>query len=431
MKRAYVNFNLLNGKEDMEVIPNSVLLLEDEKIIGVGQNLNTEGYEVVDLKGKYLMPGLINLHVHLPGSGKPEKKAKDKRPLVKFIKSTKLGHLIGEKLTASYAKMELLSGVTTLRSVGGVYDLDGVVRNKINKGKYLGPRLVVCNEALTVEGGHMEGTVAYGAETLRDMRKHIDKLIEQGADWIKIMITGGVLDAKKKGEPGEMRMTRDQVEFCVNYAHSKGKKVCAHIESQAGISLAADLDVDTIEHGAFVDAETIKDMVNNECTVIITISPAVNLLYCDESSKNSDIIMENGKVIMDGMIQCAKECFKHNIRIGLGTDTGCPYTTHYDTWRELEYFHHYLGLSRAEALHIATEVNAQIIGFDYDTGTIEEGKSADFIVSKKNPLDNFDALKNLEMISMKGKVINNPKIDKNEDVEKAVDNFYYNILPKE
>ena len=431
MKTAYINVNLLNGKENMEVIPNSIVLVEDEKIVGVGQDLETEGYEIVDLEGKYLMPGLINLHVHIPGSGYPTKKPRNNKPLVKFIKTTKLGRVIGEKMTAKYAKLELLSGVTTLRSVGGVDDLDTVVKNKIYDGKYVGPRIVASNEALTVPGGHMEGTVAYGAETLRDMRKHIDKLIEQGADWIKIMITGGVLDAKKKGEPGEMRMTRDQVEFCVNYAHSKGKKVCAHIESQAGISLAADLDVDTIEHGAFVDAETIKDMVNNECTVIITISPAVNLLYCDESSKNSDIIMENGKVIMDGMIQCAKECFKHNIRIGLGTDTGCPYTTHYDTWRELEYFHHYLGLSRAEALHIATEVNAQIIGFDYDTGTIEEGKSADFIVSKKNPLDNFDALKNLEMISMKGKVINNPKIDKNEDVEKAVDNFYYNILPKE
>lgn len=431
MKRAYVNFNLLNGKENMEVIPNSVLLLEDEKIIGVGQNINTEGYEVVDFKGKYLMPGLINLHVHLPGSGKPEKKAKDKRPLVKFIKSTKLGHLIGEKLTASYAKMELLSGVTTLRSVGGVYDLDGVVRNKINKGKYLGPRLIVCNEALTVEGGHMEGTVAYGTSSLREMARHIDRQIASGADWIKIMITGGVLDAKKKGEPGEMRMTRDQVEFCVNYAHSKGKKICAHIESQAGIALAADLDVDTIEHGAFADEETIKDMKDNDCTVILTISPPVNLLYCDEASQKSDIVMENGKVIMDGMIQCAKECFKNNITIGLGTDTGCPYTTHYDTWRELEYFHHYLGISRAQALHIATEVNASIIGLDSITGTIEEGKSADFIVSSKNPLDNFDALKELDMVCFKGNMIDKPVIKKYQEVDKKIDDFYYNQLEKE
>ena len=149
--------------------------------------------------------------------------------------------------------------------------------------------------------------------------------------------------------------------------------------------------------------------------------------FTDKQKKIFNSI-DNGMALKDGIIQCAKECIKNGVTLGMGTDAGCPYTTHYDLWRELEYFHHYLGISREESLHIATLGNAAILGLDNEIGSIEPGKSADFIVSSKNPLDNFDALRELDMVALKGNIIRNPRPKKSAEAEKELDNFYYNKL---
>ena len=428
MKYILKNVNLLDGTKNMVLQENMDVLVHNGKIEKIGKDIFKEGAELIDLSGKYLMPGLINLHVHLPGSGYPSKKQKDNRPLVKFVKSNFIGHKVGEILTKTYAEVNLLSGSTTIRSVGGVGHFDALVRDNINKGKYLGPRIVCCNEAVTVAGGHMEGTVSYGAKDIPDMVRHIEEQVKNGADWVKIMITGGVLDAKKKGEPGEMKMTAEQVKACTEAAHKLGKKVCAHVESPEGVKVAVENGVDSIEHGAEVTPEIVKTLKENNGTVVCTISPAIPCCYFDCGFPDPDMAVANGTALKAGIIQCAKECLDKGIKLGMGTDSGCPYTTHYDLWRELEYFHHYLGISREESLHIATLGNAEIIDLQHETGSIEEGKSADFIVSSKNPLEGFDALRKLDMVALKGNIIKNPEPKKNAEAEKELDNFYFNKL---
>ena len=428
MKYILKHVNLLDGTENMTLQENMDVVVEDGLIKEVGKNIFREGAELIDLSGKYLCPGLINLHVHLPGSGYPIKKQKDNKPLVKFVKGNFIGNKVGEILTKTYAEVNLLSGATTIRSVGGVGHFDALVRNNIEKGKYLGSRIVCCNEAVTVAGGHMEGTVSYGAKDIPDMVRHIEKQVEDGADWIKIMITGGVLDAKKKGEPGEMKMNAEEVKACTEAAHRLGKKVCAHVESPEGVVVAVENGVDSIEHGAEVTDEIIQTLKKNNGTVVCTLSPAIPCCYFDCGFPDPDMAVANGMALKDGIIQCAKECLKNGVTLGMGTDAGCPYTTHYDLWRELEYFHHYLGISREESLHIATLGNAEILGLDNEVGSIEPGKSADFIVSSKNPLDNFDALRQLDMVSLKGNIIRNPRPKKSAEAEKELDNFYYNKL---
>ena len=430
MKYLLKNVNLLDGTKNMTLKEHVDILVEDGKFKEIGKDISFDG-QTYDLSNKYIMPGLINLHVHLPGSGYPSKKQKDNRPLVNFVKSNPIGHKVGEILTRTYAKVNLLSGATTIRSVGGVGTIDAFVKENINKGKYLGPRIICCNEAVTVTGGHMEGTVSYGAKDEDDMRRHINEQVKGGADWIKVMITGGVLDAKKKGEPGEMKMTASEVKTCVDEAHKLGKKVCAHVESPEGVKVAVETGVDSIEHGAEITPEIVQTLKNNNGTVVCTLSPAIPCCYFDCGFPDPDMAVANGMALKDGIIQCAKECLKNDIQLGMGTDSGCPYTTHYDLWRELEYFHHYLNISREESLHIATLKNAEILGLENEIGSIEVNKSADFIVSSKNPLDNFDALRNLEMVSLKGNIINNPKIKKNEIAEKALDDFYYNKLQQD
>ena len=158
MKHAYINGIILDGSENMVPQKDKIIFTDGGKIEKIaeadsaGADLN--GYEVVDLKGKYIMPGLINLHVHLPASGKPKKKETDNVKLVKLITSNGFFRKIGIKMCEGFARTQLMSGVTTIRTVGGVADFDTIVRDRINAGKLEGPRILAANMAISVEGGH-------------------------------------------------------------------------------------------------------------------------------------------------------------------------------------------------------------------------------------------------------------------------------------
>ena len=131
----------------------------------------------------------------------------------------------------------------------------------------------------------------------------------------------------------------------------------------------------------------------------------------------------NGKVVMDGIIAGAKAALANNIPVGLGTDTGCPYITHYDMWRELVYFHKYTGVTNAFALYTATKRNAEIVGLGETTGSIEVGKCADFLITEGNPLDDLTALRQPYMVVASGKRFEKPKIKKYGNVEKELDKW--------
>jgi len=404
------------------------LLVENDKILKIEKEITDKFDKVHNLKGKYIIPGLINLHVHLPGTGYPKKRKTNNKRLATIVKRNALTKLIGDKLDESSAKLLIRSGVTTARAVGGVGDIDGRLKHKIESGKMIGPRLVVCNEALTVPGGHMEGTVAFGVESDDQFIKFIKRSKTQGNDWIKIMITGGVLDATVKGEPGEMKMSPEQVQLCCDTAHHMGLKVCAHVESQKGVECALKCGVDSIEHGFDVTDENIRTYIKQGTVNVATLSPGIPLSYFDKKLTGAtDITEYNSKVLMEGFINGNKKLIKAGVKVGLGTDTGCPFVTQYDTWRELEYFHKFLDVSRSQALYIATLNNAEILGLDNITGSVEVGMSADFVIVENNPLTGFSALRNPVAVSIKGELLIRPKIKKNEICEKTLDEYYKSI----
>ena len=204
MKYAYVNGILLNGSADMAAQEGKVVLTDGEKITAVSDWDETDlsGYTQIDLAGKYLMPGLINLHVHLPGSGKPSSGKGDVAKLVKLVTSNPVTMLAVQKICTGYARQQLFSGVTTIRTVGGITDVDSTIRDRIQAGKLVGPRILAGNMAVSVPGGHMAGSLAYAATSPQEARNFVRKIAAGKPDLIKLMITGGVLDAKTKGEPG-------------------------------------------------------------------------------------------------------------------------------------------------------------------------------------------------------------------------------------
>ena len=422
MPITYKNVNILDGTKDMKLQENMMVTVTGGNISSIKPNdPNVDG---IDLGGKYLIPGLINLHVHTPGNGFPKKKQTDSKKVAKLVMSNKLFQQIGLYLCKDAIKTELLSGTTTIRTVGGLGHFDSQLRDKVSANKLLGPRIVSCDSAITIPGGHMEGSVAYGALDDDDFVRFIADNVNAGVDWIKIMITGGVLDAKVKGEPGEMKMTAEQVKLCCETAHRLGKKVCAHVESPKGVEVAIENGVDSIEHGSAMSDETVKKFKDNDRVLVCTLSPAIPLAKFDpEVTGGNDVQRYNSEVLLEGIIDGTKKCLAAGVKVGLGTDTVCPFITHYDMWRELEYAHYLIGLDRKECLYLATLNNAEIIDLDKETGSIEVGKSADFMVVNDNPLDGFDTIRNPELVVFKGKEFKNPKVKKSPEAEEKLDEY--------
>ena len=426
MKDAYINGKIIDGTKDMHVLVGYVLIVNGGIIedIVVKKKADLKDCNIIDLKGHYIMPGLINMHVHLAGNGKPQKKQRDNEKLVNFLMSNPITRAMAYKMVSGYARDELLSGVTTIRTVGGIRDLDTRIRDEINCGKKIGPRILAANEGISVPQGHMAGSVAIAAHTIDEALLQVDRAKEQHVDLIKLMITGGVLDAKEKGVPGELKMKPEMVKAVCDKAHRLGFKVAAHVESPDGVRVALENGVDSIEHGAKLDDHMIALFKENNAFLCTTLSPALPYALFDRSITNaSEVEQFNGKVVFDGIITCAKQALENDIPIVLGNDVGCPWITQYDFWRELYYFHKYVGVSNAYAIYCATLQAATQAGIGDITGSIEKGKAADMIVVEKNPLEDLRVLRHIEQVITKGKRLIYPKIKVNEQVKTELDKF--------
>lgn len=415
----------------MQVQEGQVILVENGRITELlpaeeagKRNLKASGYEEIDLQGKYILPGLINMHVHLAGDGKPQKKQRDNEALVKKIMSNGLTKAIAYNMVCGFAKDELYSGVTTIRTVGGLGDFDTRLRDDIAAGKKPGPRILAANEGISVPGGHMAGSVAIAADSVEEALQHLETSKAQKVDLVKLMITGGVLDAKEKGVPGELKMAPEMVKAVCDKAHTMGYMVAAHVESPEGVKAALKNGVDSIEHGAKADEEMISLFKEHNAFLCTTLSPALPYALFDRSITNaSEVEQFNGNVVFEGIIDCAKAAIANDIPVVLGNDVGCPWITQYDFWRELYYFHKYVGVSNAFALYTATCRGAEMAGIGDITGTLESGKCANMIVVEKNPLEDLRVLRNVDMVIAQGKVIRAPKVKKKQIVETELDKF--------
>ena len=423
-KFALYNGYLLDGTRNMTPQKGLAVLVENGKIRGVvADTAIPKGFPKIDLEGQYLLPGLINLHVHLAGSGKPKKKQTDPIKAVKLVTANAWTKKLGMALVAGFARQQLRSGVTTIRTVGGILDFDSRLRDAINAGKAVGPRILAGNMAVSVPGGHMAGSLAHVAHTPEEVADYVSQIAATGADLIKLMVTGGVLDAVRQGEPGVLKMEPALIKAACDRAHALGLKVAAHVESPEGVRAALENGVDTIEHGAMPDEYTLDLFRKTGASLVTTISPALSYALFDTSVSHATPMQKyNGKIVMDGIVACAKACLSAGIPVGLGTDTACPFVTQYDTWRELVYFRRFCGVTATQALYTATLGNAKIAGIEKETGSIEAGKSADFVVCRDNPLNDLTTLREPSMVFFRGKKIS-PRQNRIREADQELDNY--------
>ena len=428
MRYALKNFYLLDGTETMEPVSGMAVMIEDGIITDIlpEEDADFRGYKAINLTGAYLLPGLINLHAHLalPGSAPKSDRKINYSMLFELLKRLKPLKDYFRKMNENNAYTELMSGVTTLRTVGGILDFDGRIRDAINEGKLVGPRILCANTAVSVPGGHFAGSIATEASSPEEAAEHVRRIAATNPDLIKLMITGGVMDASASGEPGVLRMSKEIVKAACEEAHRLGYKAAAHVESQEGLIVALENGVDTIEHGAEPSEEAIRLFQERGAVDICTISPVVPYVEFELSeSRSSAIAKENAEIVGNGIVSCARTCLDNGIPVGLGNDTGCSFITHYNFWRELYYFHKRVGVSNAFALYTATLGNARIAGVDDITGSIEKGKSADLLIVRENPLEDLRALRKPELVFMHGEMHRSPAIRRFKDVDALLDKY--------
>ncbi|GAB1156283.1 amidohydrolase family protein [Paenibacillus illinoisensis] len=439
-KTAYAlkNCHLIHGDLNRNLEKNMTVLVNEQGLIqGIGKSSELaipSHYEVIDLSGKYVMPGLINAHVHLFADGKPFSLSVSEG-MLQFaydrILNTKFGKNVLKKRMKRNALTALHAGVTTMRSVGEFFYTDVKLRDEINNGEFVGPNLLVSGFFLSVTGGHGAPFLALVGDSPWEARRNVRINVKNGVDLIKICVTGGVTDAKMVGEAGRLQMTVEEVAAICEEAHKIGLRVAAHVESTEGVRVALKGGVDTIEHGSEMDDEIISLFKNNPnalngyTALIPTFLAAYPSALFDTSvTKVSATVKENARLVYTSMLKGAKQAIDNGITIGLGTDAAMSYVTHYDMWREMDYYIKQTNLSNKQLIDMVTRTNAKILGLEDVTGTVDIGKQADLIVLDQSPLENIEALSDVRIVMVKGNLIQSPSVTRIQQVDDVLNSVW-------
>ncbi|MEC0169134.1 amidohydrolase family protein [Paenibacillus graminis] len=431
---AFKNCNVIYGEAGRGVDTHMTILIHDGRIQEIGKTSDVAvpgHYQAIDVEGKYVMPGLINAHVHLFADGKPFTLSASEGLLdfaFHHLLDTRLGRSVLKKRMKRNALTALHSGVTTMRSVGEFLYTDVQLRDEIKANQFVGPNLLVSGYFLSVTGGHGAPYLALVGDSPWEARRNVRINVKNGVDLIKICVTGGVTDARTVGEAGRLQMTEEEVAAICEEAHKIGMRVAAHVESTEGVRIALKGGVDTIEHGAEMDEEIIRLYRNNPralkgCTALIpTLQAAYPSAKLDLSlTKVSGTVKENSRRVYDSMLKGVRQAVEHTIKIGVGTDAAMPYVTHYDLWRELDHFMRQTKLNSRQIIEQVTKANAEILGIDHLTGSIDTGKQADLIVLEQSPLDNIQALADAAMVMVRGNLIQTPSVTRIQAVDELLD----------
>lgn len=357
---------------------------------------------VIDFSNKFVLPGLMDMHVHLLGQLGPDSRTQA------LTVTTSYSALRG----AQYAKRTLDAGFTTVRDLGGKPEAIFALRDAVASGLVPGPRIVAAGSSLAATGGH--GDVdGYKAELLElwtpqticdgpyDCRRATRYAVKFGADWIKITATGGVLSDTGTGTG--QQMTDDELQEIMDTAHGLGVKVAAHAHGTDGINAALRAGVDSIDHGSFLDQESIKLFKDSGAYLVPTLLPSAKVpAMMDGNPFFTDAIRAKANAASAAALGNVGAAHKAGVKIAFGTDTGV--TKHGENAEEFALMVS-VGMTEMEAIRAATVNAAELISMSNDLGTLEAGKIADIIAVDGNPLDDISLLENVSAVVKDGRQV--------------------------
>lgn len=388
---------------DEKVMENIAITIEENRITAIGPVAAADctGAEVIDLGDKFVMPGLIDAHTHVNMNGAPTVDT--------------AGATVGELTINSilYAQKDLMAGFTSIRDEGAAGFSDVAVRDAINKGKIVGPRMLVSGVAVGTTGGHCDSHFAPGVvggtfgniiDGPDEGRRAARYTFKYGADQVKIMATGGVMSYGD--EPGASELTYEEMKAILDVANSRGKLSSAHAHGAAGIKDAIRAGITSIEHGMLMDDECIDMMAEHGTYLIPTIIAAKLIVINGVASGIPDWAVAKAERCLENHHQNLLKCIKKGVKVGFGTDVGTPYNRHGEQGYEFELMVDF-GFTPAQALQAATKVNATMMKWGDKVGTLEVGKLADVVAFAKSPLEDIKVMKDCAFVMKDGVVYKN------------------------
>ncbi len=390
-----------NGK----VLSDKTIVVSGKTIKGIENGFSeakTSEDIVIDLKDKTVMPGLIDMHVHIEGETNPG------RYLERFTQNPSD---VAFK-SAEIANRTLMSGFTTVRDLGGS-GVNVSLRNAINKGLVPGPRIFTAEKAIGTTGGHADPTNGMRKELMgdpgpadgvinspEDARKAVRQRYKNGADCIKITATGGVLSVSKNGV--NPQFTQEEANEIVRTAKEYGMHVAAHAHGIEGMQRAIKAGVQTIEHGSLMDRETAKLMQQYGTYLVPTLSAGKYVASkADIPGYYPEIIIPKIRMIDAKLKETFTMVSKSDVKIAFGTDAGV--FPHGENAKEFKYMVD-AGWTPIFSLQSATLTNAKVLDMENELGQLREGFLADIIAVDEDPTVNISTMENVVFVMKEGEI---------------------------
>jgi len=386
-----------------QMLSNQAILVEGDRIKEVGTAAavapHAANARVIDLSSSTVLPGLIDAHNHVLGN------PKDLSPIAGLRMSSAQATLWGVR----NLRIWLDKGFTTLRDAceSDRYYGQIALRNSIQQGLIQGPRMIVAGQCLSLTGGHGDSDqLAVDeelprrpniADTVDEVATAARRDIKYGADWIKLMATGGVMDTLSDFRVQEL--SEAQMAKAVEVAHRANKKVMAHAHGTEGIKAAVRAGVDSIEHGSLLDDEGAELMVQKGTWLVPTIDVELRTLEMGASFGVEPVMMAKEKEVVRLKRAGFEKALKYHVKIAFGVDDDPDYLT-----REFDAMVAW-GMKPVEALQAATINASQLLGIADQVGTIEPGKAADIVAVNGDPLTDIKAVNNVVLVMKGGEVV--------------------------
>tara|TARA_X000001036_G_C20629990_1_gene786758 strand:- start:8 stop:1276 length:1269 start_codon:yes stop_codon:yes gene_type:complete len=398
---SYIDVINESVKEDYSItIEKNLITAIDKGFIKI-----TKGDNLIDLRGKTLMPGLMDMHVHFG----QEYQSKSKRP-VKVERET------SAILAAKHALLTLKSGFTTVRQVGDSGFVAISLRDLINGGYIKGPRIFTSGRSIATTGGHADQTNGKNIESYEyplaedgvingpyDAYTAVRQRYKDGADGIKLTVTGGVLSVAKSGD--NPQFTIEEIDAVVSAAKDYGMWVAVHAHGSEGMKRAVLAGVDSVEHGTYMTEEVMDLMIKNNTYYVPTISAGE--FVAEKSLIDNyfpDIVRPKAASVGPQIGSTFSIASKRGVKIAFGTDAGVQ--PHGTNWKEFYYMVKY-GMSEMKAIKAATINTAELLNIDSSLGSIEVGKIADLVAVNNSPLKDISIMKDVAFVMKEGEVIKN------------------------
>lgn len=393
----FKNATVINGTGGKPIERGSVAI-ENDSILYAGasegwQPPDGKSVNEIDLTGRFILPGLIDCHVHIAAECLPD--------------STLNGPWGWTMLVMlRHAQNTLAAGITTIRDVGGRHHLEFSLRKAAEAGWFAAPRMVLAGKLLSITstGSEWYDGMYREADGVDEVRKAAREQLKAGADLIKVLATGAVLAPGEK--PGAAQFELEEIRAAVVEAAKVGKIVAAHAHGIEGIRNAVEAGAKTIEHGTYLnrDPRVMERMAKEGIFLVPTLKAGFDVLDGNKPGI-PDWIMEKSRETQEDAMLSLRKAHEAGVPIAMGTDAATPYNFHGENALEL-YYMSQAGMSAMDCIVAATKNAARALGWESKLGTLEAGKLADLLIVKKNPLEDLRSLAergNIEYVMQGGR----------------------------